>query len=153
MEQLALPAPNDQPSSQPPPAPQASAAGGEQRRSGSGPNRRKRRRASQQGPLTREAILEQLAALKGMVAAGWIKPAAANAMTRILQLMLQCLERGGPQRSGASIPEEILADAARRDPAIFELLEPFLTDEQINAILDEFADNEPETGSNPEQQP
>ena len=70
-----------------------------------------------------------------MVAAGWIKPAQANAITRILQLMMQSLQQGGPRRAASAIPDEILADLARKDPAILDLLAPFLTDEQFDAIL------------------
>ena len=78
----------------------------------------------------------------GMVAAGWIKPAQANAIARICQLMMQGLEHGGPHRASSGIPDEILADVARRDPAVLNMLAPFLTDEQFDAILAESVQDE-----------
>lgn len=148
MTQLALPAPNDDDAPQAPSVASASAAGGEKRRSNGHSRRGKRRRSPGSGSMTREGILEQLDSLKGMVAAGWLKPAAANAITRILQVMLQCLERGGPQRGGANGPEEILADLARRDPKILDVLQQFLTDEQFDAILGDHLEAEAETDEN-----
>jgi hypothetical protein len=86
--------------------------------------------------LTAEQILRELDALNGAVAAGWIKPAAANAMSRIYQIKLACLKLGeGTQASGA-VPNEILADLARRDPRALNVLAPFLTDEQFDDIVD-----------------
>jgi hypothetical protein len=110
-------------------------AGRGQREKSAGSRQRKRRRSTGTATFTMEDILAQLNSLKGMVAAGWITPAQANAITRILQLMMQSLQQGGPRRAASAIPDEILADLARKDPAILDLLAPFLTDEQFDAIL------------------
>ena len=147
MSQLALPGPDNESAREREPlsAPQSSSAGnaGGNRTQDRQGGRRRRRRSAASGRFTREDILDRLQSLLGMVAAGWLTPAQANAIARILQMMLQSLEQGAPQRGGASVPPEILADLARRDPAILDVLEPFLTDEQYNSILDEHLKEEP----------
>jgi hypothetical protein len=94
-----------------------------------------RRRPTGAKRLTREQILEKLDALNGAVAGGWIKPATANTMIRIYQLQLACLKLGDGTQTSAGVPNEILADLARRDPHALNVLAPFLTDEQFDDIV------------------
>ncbi len=140
MSELLLPPPNDDD------APISAAASGE---TGGGQRRRKaesdagrRRRSTANKPLTLEEIQERLRSLMGMVAAGWIKPAQANAIARICQLMIQNLQQGGPRQTSSGVPDEILADIARRDPSVLNLLAPFLTDEQFDSILKDNAEDD-----------
>lgn len=102
-----------------------------------GRNHRRRRRAS--GLPTREEILAELNTLKGALAANWVKPAQANAMARVYQLMLQCLGSGDGRTRGSAELQATLADLARRDPQTLNALEPFLTDEQFANIMTEVA--------------
>jgi len=141
MSDLALPPPHDD--GAPPPAARSDDTASGRRRRSDQSRTRNRRKSAQSKPLTVEEIMSQLNSLKGMVAAGWIKPASANAITRILQLMLHGLQRAGPHLTSSGLPEEILADLARKDPVIMNLLADFLTDEQFDAIMASEADENP----------
>ena len=111
---------------------------------------RNRRRPAGPKPFTVEQILTELDDLTGAVAAGWIKPATANAMSRIYQMKLACLRLGDAQQASGGVPSEILADLARRDQHAFNILVPFLTDEQVDEIVgnnlseDDLSDDTPE---------
>jgi len=106
------------------------------RNSGAGRQRRRRRATNAKLP-TLEELVAQLDALKGAVLAGWIRPAEANAASRILQQMIQCVSRTHSQRAAPGALGEILADIARRDHDMLDVLEPFLTDEQFMMIVGE----------------
>lgn len=112
-----------------------------------GAGRRKRRRRAASHLPTAEQIIAELNSLKGAVAAGWIKPAQANSMAKVYELMLKYLRSGGDRQRGSGGLEDVLADMARRDPEVLNVLEPYLTDEQFYDIVADLADDPPEQAS------
>jgi hypothetical protein len=74
-----------------------------------------------------------------------MKPAQANTITRILDILLNFLSAAEGPKTASAVPDEILAEMARRDPAVLNLLAPFLTDEQFDNIAGkQFADGDEE---------
>lgn len=89
---------------------------------------------------SRRELLAQLNALRGLAAAGVLKPAQVNATRGVLETMLKHLD--GP---AVSVPvNEHVMEALRRNPEMLNLLANLLTDEQF-AAAKEYIDGEPET--------
>jgi hypothetical protein len=96
--------------------------------------RRKGRRHPGQ-VLNQQQCLAGLSQLPGLLAMNMIKPGQANAMRGafrdVLQFHLQA------NRSGAAdgLPDEDLLALLRKTPEMFSMLEPLLTDEQIDLVM------------------
>jgi hypothetical protein len=107
---------------------------------GGGGYRRDRedRQSTQQAgqPLSVAQILAQMQQLNGLIMLGLVTPAQANAISRNLTASLNHLTHREKQSKQASVPSEAdIAKLWKQDPATLKLMEPFLSREQIDAIL------------------
>jgi hypothetical protein len=96
--------------------------------------RRARRNKGSQIPDV-NACLDALSALPGLIAIGMISPAQANAMSRVYATLLQHHERTESVRDQRVTLEGDALELLRTNPRLASLLEPFLTDDQIDSIL------------------
>jgi hypothetical protein len=96
------------------------------------------RQSTQQAgqPLSVAQILAQLQQLNGLIMLGLVTPAQANAISRNLTASLNHLSHREKQSKQASVPSEAdIANLWQKDPALFTMMEPFLSQQQIDAIL------------------
>jgi hypothetical protein len=87
-----------------------------------------------------DEILEMLFKLNGLVLTGAIWPDHANVIHRNLRTILETQlkrQKGGQQGQ----VQAGLVDLCRKDPRVLNLLEPFLSEEQFNCLLDEIKDD------------
>lgn len=103
------------------------------------------RRRRTTGVPTREECLRKLAQLPGLVAMKIISPAESNAISRSLQVILA--EMRTSQSTGTShVMNEQTLQVLRDHPDLQELLEPLLSDDQIDQLMRDVTDDaEPET--------
>jgi hypothetical protein len=90
---------------------------------------------------TVDQILQQLMQLNGAVAMGIMSIKQAGLISRTLKSVLDVqLKRANREESGAN--QEALVDLCRRDPRALELIEPFLTDAQVEGLMAEIQDDD-----------
>ena len=104
---------------------------------GSGQKRRSRNSEA----ASADQCLRALTQLPGLVALGMLTPAQGNCMRGVFATILQHYQRSQttpiPARASAD-----LAQAVRDKPQLAALLEPLLTDDQLESLLDEARDSE-----------
>jgi hypothetical protein len=91
-------------------------------------------RPTRKVPSTREC-LEGLAQLPGLVALNLLKPAQANSIRGVYREILQHHEKCESRETHARQTNVDVLEAARKDPHLFNLLEPFLSDEQVAMVM------------------
>ena len=84
---------------------------------------------------SREDCLQAMAQLPGLVALGVLKPAQANSIRASYREILQYHEKTQSQRGQDGLSTSDVLELARKDPHIFSLLEPILSDRQIRAAM------------------
>jgi hypothetical protein len=82
-----------------------------------------------------DACLSALSALPGLVAMGMVSPSQANAISRVYSTILQHHQKTAAVRDQGVRVEGELLDLLRADPRLVNLLEPLLTDEQMEAFF------------------
>lgn len=82
-----------------------------------------------------EACLAALAQLPGLVALKYLTPAEANAVRGVYQAILQHHQKARAASIQPGIADADLLEIARANPEILSMLEPLLTDEQMDLIL------------------
>jgi hypothetical protein len=108
-------------------------------------NGRRRRRPRKSKIFSRDDCLRFLSQLPGLITAEFLTPAEANAIHRVVETLLA--ESRTPQSTGSPqvLGKKIIC-IVRANPELLELLEPLLTDEQIESLMkDVMDDNQPET--------
>jgi hypothetical protein len=84
--------------------------------------------------LTPDDCRRMLGQLPSLITLKMISPAQANAITRALQTLLA--ESRASQASGpAKVADENLIALLRVQPDVLEMVEPLLTDEQVDQIM------------------
>jgi hypothetical protein len=97
-----------------------------------------RRRRPSQG--ARSAIpssvdcLKGIAQLTGLLALGLIKPAQANAIRAAFREILQ-YHKTATKQAEKTLSNADIMDILRKDPRLLSLLEPLLTEEQIDMVM------------------
>jgi hypothetical protein len=87
---------------------------------------------------TVEEIQQMLLKLNGAVTLGVISTKEANVIHRNLKTILDVqLKRGGRQEGSPT--HEALVDLCRREPNILNAIEPFLTDQQVDWLVEEIS--------------
>lgn len=99
-------------------------------------NNGKRQRKKSQIPDV-DACLRALSVIPGLLAMHVITPSHANSMVRVYSTILQ--HHQGQQRAGTQhvLSSDAIKSLLQKDPTMMSILEPLLTDEQINLILKE----------------
>lgn len=95
-----------------------------------GARRRKRRRIP-----SIEDCLDALASLAGAVAMGLITPAQANPIRASYAEILRYHQKNENRSERKGIADADVIGLMRKDPKMFSMLEPFLTDEQIDMVM------------------
>ena len=96
-----------------------------------------RKRSRKARILTVEDCLKALSAIPALVAMGYLGTAQANSLRATYQAILQ-QHRQGTSASSARVPPNLdLGQVLRDHPELAILLEPFLTDEQIESVMRE----------------
>jgi hypothetical protein len=109
-------------------------------RSESAPNdhhqQRSQRRSSGNAVPSREACLQAIARLSGLVAMGILKPAQANSIRASFETILHCHERDR-DRAGqaAQLPNEDVIRAFDLHPDLIDLLAPVLSEDQLQMLV------------------
>ena len=93
-----------------------------------------------------EMCLRAMAQLAGLVALGILKPAQANSILAVYREILQHHQKSQTQARGAGLSDGDVLSMARKYSELLNLLEPFLTDEQIAMVMqhDEHGDEDPD---------
>lgn len=94
------------------------------------PRRRKRGTIA-----SREDCLSALTNLPGAVAMGLLKPAQANSMRASYTEILRYHQRNEIHSDRNGMADADVLEIMRKDPKMFSVLEPFLTDEQIDLVM------------------
>jgi hypothetical protein len=81
-----------------------------------------------------EEILALLMQLNGLVTLGMVSPAQANVMQRNLRTILDVQRQKSRADSGGQ-STQALADLCRTNPQLLNLLEPFLSDGQVEWLM------------------
>jgi hypothetical protein len=81
-----------------------------------------------------EEILGMLMQLNGLVTLGMISPAQANVLQRSLRTILDVQRQKSRADSGGQ-STQALADLCRTNPQLMNLLEPFLSDAQMEWLM------------------
>lgn len=88
-----------------------------------------------------EQLLHQLLQLNSAVLLGAVASREAGLIHKNIRAVLDVqLKRANPEEAGRN--HEALADACRRDPKIINALAPFLSPEQLQALMDEIGGQE-----------
>jgi hypothetical protein len=108
----------------------------------SGPVSRGRRPARQRVSIPSvDQILQQLIQLNGAVAIGAMSTKEANLIHKNLRTVLEVqMKRASREDTGPS--QEALIDLCRNDPRVLNVMEPFLTDAQMDWIMNEVTGDE-----------
>ena len=96
-----------------------------------------RRRERDQTPIPSvDEIQRMLLKLNSAVAIGAISNATGSLIHRNLCAVLK-VQMAREGRGGGGSDQQALAEACRRDPRVLNALEPFLTDEMLDSLMDE----------------
>ncbi len=91
-----------------------------------------------------DELLRQLIQLNGAVALGAISSKEANVIQKNVKTVLDVqMRRASRDDTGPS--QEALAELCRNDPRMLNVIEPFLTDSQMNLIMSEVTDDQDES--------
>ncbi len=83
---------------------------------------------------TKEELLAQLLQLNGLVALGVISPAKANVMQRNLKIVLDSFRAEHREQDNAPDTADLI-QRCREHPELLNVIESFLTDDQIQMVL------------------
>jgi hypothetical protein len=79
--------------------------------------------------------LAALTRLVGLIAMGMIKPAQANAMIATINALLRQHQTAGDRNDHPTLSDDDVFQVFNDSPETFNLLSPFLTDEQIDLVM------------------
>jgi hypothetical protein len=82
-----------------------------------------------------EDCLAALASLAGAVAMGYLKPAQANPIRAIYADILRHHQKNESRNDRNGLSNADVVELMSQDPKMFSMLEPFLTDEQIDLVM------------------
>jgi hypothetical protein len=97
-------------------------------------NREGARRASEKSIPSREDCLKAMGAMPGLVGMRILKPAQANSIRAIYDSILDQHDRVRPGQS-APLADDDLLQLWRDQPHLIDLLEPLLSQEQLEMIM------------------
>jgi hypothetical protein len=105
-------------------------------------NKRRRRKGS---GLSREECLAMLSQLPNLVLLKVLSPAQANSIRGVLHTILQTNHGSQPTGTTAAANDDLLRTLRER-PELLQLIEPLLTDETFNMLMEMFKErDEPRT--------
>jgi hypothetical protein len=94
--------------------------------------------------FSHEQILAAMTQLVASLALGMIKPAVGNSIRAVLAEMLRSYERtGGQNDERQAVADEDVRKVLRENPSMLYMLEPFLTDGQLETVMQEEANDAP----------
>ena len=135
MSNLMIPGPGAEPEKSGHQAGQHNARGaGADGQHGQQQEQKHQQQARQSDVPSEEACLLAIAQVARLVALGMFKPAAANAIRSAFRDILQHHKSKAKEAEKNVVNADVL-DAVRNDPKLLSLLEPFLTQDMINAIM------------------
>ncbi len=106
------------------------------------PRRPRRLRSTVEVPSV-ERLLQQIIELNGAVAIGALSAKEASLIGKNLKTVLDVqLKRAN--RDTTSPTQEALADLCRKDPKTLNAIQSFLTDEQLESLMDEISSDRDE---------
>lgn len=82
-----------------------------------------------------EDCLIALASLAGAVAMGLLKPAQANSIRASYTEILRYHQKNETRSDRNGLADADVMEIMRKDPKMFSMMEPFLTDEQIDLVM------------------
>ncbi len=82
-----------------------------------------------------EDCLFAFASLAGAVAMGVIKPAQANTIRASYAEILRYHQKNESRNDRNGMADADVMEIMRKDPKMFSMMEPFLTDEQIDLVM------------------
>lgn len=82
-----------------------------------------------------EDCLFAIASIAGAVAMGFIKPAQANTIRASYAEILRHHQKNESRNNRQGLADADVVEMMRKDPQMFSMLEPFLTDEQIDLVM------------------
>lgn len=82
-----------------------------------------------------DECLEMLARLSGLLSLKLVTPAYANAVRANTTEILRHHQRNESRGNGKSVADEDLLDVARNNPRMLTLLEPFLSQDQLDLVM------------------
>lgn len=104
------------------------------------PDPRENRRARRKPEIPEiESLLGQLLQLNGAVLIGAVSPQQANLIQKNLKTVLD-VQLKQAQPGGGGPASESLLELCRKNPSALQAVEAFLSDEQIQQLMDEITD-------------
>lgn len=91
--------------------------------------------------LSRDECLEKLSALPGLVAMGLLTTSKANCIRNAISTVLQFDSKPTSSDSRREVDSTELAAMLQANPGMAKFMEPFLSREQIEALLQEGSDD------------
>ncbi|MCH8830595.1 MAG: hypothetical protein IID45_13545 [Planctomycetes bacterium] len=88
-----------------------------------------------------DEILHQLMELNGVVLTGSVSAKQADLIHKNLRAVLQVQLRRETRDDAGPATKEGLVELCRNDPQMLNAIEPFLSDEQVERLMAEVADN------------
>ena len=100
-------------------------------------SRGKSKRAKSHTVYDVRKCLEALSQLPGLLMMGYVRPAQANAIRSTLEAILRHYHQTDSTRSGSALKDVDIVSILRTHPELVNLFEPMLTDEQLEAVMEE----------------
>ena len=111
---------------------------------GTPPSNDRRRRRQRAAIPSVDEILQQLIQLNGAVTIGAMTTKEATLIHKNLRTVLDVqMKRASREDTGPS--QEALAELCRADPRILNVIEPFVTDAQMDWLMNEVTDDQDES--------
>lgn len=92
--------------------------------------------------LSSDEILRAMGQMPGLIAMRILTPVQANAMRGVYGTMLQANQRMQSRRDEGRIDDPDIMQHLREHPFLLNTFEPFLTDQQIASIMEEYDEDE-----------
>ena len=98
------------------------------------PQEEPRRRKRGKIPSIEDCLIA-LASLAGAVAMGLLKPAQASSIRASYSEILRYHQKNETRSDRNGMADADVMEIMRKDPKMFSMMEPFLTDEQIDLVM------------------
>jgi hypothetical protein len=122
------------------PEPEGSGSGDNASPENTDQEQRKQRRRKSGQVLNKQKCLEGLSHLPSLLATGFIKPPVANSMCGVYRELLSHHQQAERAGAGPTVENADVMALLRADPNILAMIEPFLTDDQLELIMREATD-------------
>jgi hypothetical protein len=102
--------------------------------------RARRGRSAEPGIADTDACLRALSQLPGLIVMGVVKPTQANSIRSTYHVILQHHQHSEDKHEQGKIADDDVLQMLRQSPSLISMLEPLLTEAQIELLMEHEAD-------------